>query len=228
MIEKTIATQPPNCRIVVCDDGSDDDTYYVVSKFDNVVYVRGSNKGVAYNKNRAMFTLQDCAFVAMLEDDLIPENPLWFERYEDASILTGIHHFCRVQDKELGDTVPGFTEWLTSKKITPIFGPSPRGDMTFYTNKVVRKVGGFNPKFFGIGYAHGEWSHRVQQCGLIPHPLKWVDIEESRDSFVQKGDQEGGRWHISEAEIKEQIKRNRAIQRKLKASRYTYCPLSLG
>ncbi len=90
---------------------------------------------------------------------------------------------------------------------------------------MVRKVGAFNPRFRGAGYAHGEWSNRVFEAGLIPHPLKWVDIKEARDKFVQKGDTEGGRWLMSKQQLKQQLKDNHALAKRLKATKYIYHPL---
>lgn len=227
LIEATLATTK-DCKIVVADDGSSDDTPYVVSQFPSVIYVRGPNLGVAHNKNRALYALQTCRFIALLEDDLFPTQPGWFERYREAATLSGIHHFCRVQDKEVEEVIPAFHQWMvTEKSLTPIYGPSPRGDLTFLTAQVLKMVGGFNPEFIGAGYAHGEWSNRVFQAGLIPHPNKWVDIQEARDLFIQKGDTLGGRWADNKSAVKEQIKKNRAVQRRLKASRYVFCPLEL-
>ncbi len=216
-----------DAKIIVADDGSTDETSYIVSQFKDIIYLRGPNKGVAYNKNRVLFALKNYSYIAIIEDDLIPIRAGWFETYKNAAQFSSIHHFCRVQDKEILENIPEFSEEMKNKGYTPIYGESPRGDLTFITRAVINTVGGLNPKFIGVGYAHGEWSNRIFNAGLIPHPLKWVDIKESRDCFIQKGDSEGGRWNEDKKVIKEQIKRNRAIQRELKASKYTYCELEL-
>jgi glycosyltransferase involved in cell wall biosynthesis len=227
LIESVLSTQPENCRVVVCDDGSDDSTSDEVKKFRDIIYVRGPNLGVIANKNRALWSLQDCHFIVILEDDLFPTRSGWFNIYEDVCLTTGIQHFCRVQDKELPETVPDFSEWLAKHNYTPIYGPSPRGDMTFLTKAVIKKVGGFNPGFRGAGYGHGEWSDRVVKAGLVPHPLKWVDIKEARDSFIQKGDTVGGRWLMTKKELKAQLKKNGALAKKLRATGYVHQDLVL-
>jgi glycosyltransferase involved in cell wall biosynthesis len=227
VIDAVYATAPEGCRIAVCDDGSTDDTPYVVKEYPDLLYIRGPNLGVAANKNRGLIALKECHFGVLLEDDLIPTKPGWFDTYESAYLNTGIHHFCRVQDKEVEETIPEFTEWLKTLSLTPLYGPSPRGDFTFFTATVLKRVGGFNPEFRGAGYAHGEWSHRVTKAGLVPHPLKWVDIKEARDTFIQKGDTDGGRWLDSKKEIKQQLKDNCVIGRRLRKSKYIHCPLEL-
>lgn len=227
VIDAVYSTATEGTRIAVCDDGSTDDTPFIVKEYPDLIYLRGPNLGVAANKNRALVALQDCHFAAILEDDLVPTKTGWFDTYETAYLNTGIHHFCRVQDKEVEDTIPEFSEWLKTVGLTPLFGPSPRGDLTFLTATVIQKVGGFNPKFRGAGYAHGEWSGRVAKAGLIPHPLKWVDIQEARDCFIQKGDTDGGRWLDSKKKVKQQLKDNCVIARKLRKTGYLHCPIVL-
>ena len=100
-------------------------------------------------------------------------------------------------------------------------------EFTFITNTVIQKVGGFHPEFIGAGYAHGEWSGRVAKAGLISHPLKWVDILEMNECFEQRGDTEGGRWLEDKRKIKEQLKKNGALAKRLRRSGYIYSPLVL-
>jgi len=228
VLENLMKYLPDDCKVVVCDDGSTDDTMEILKPYrSDLLIVAGSNQGVAANKNRALYALQECAFICILEDDLYPTRPGWFELYEDATQATNIHHFCRVQDKEVEETVPEFSTWMKSIGITPVYGPSPRGDFTFITAKVLEKVGAFNPKFKGAGYAHGEWSERVFKAGLIPHPLKWIDLQESRDTLLQIGDTEGGRWLEDQKTIKAQLRRNARVLKSLRKSDYLHHPLNL-
>ena len=236
IISKVQETAPVNCKIFVCDDGSDvgvhnnsiiESVETICSKL-KIPCIVGPNKGVAANKNRALWALQDCHFLTILEDDLVPIKKGWFEAYETAACLSGIHHFCRVQNKEVEESVYDFHKYMTQNNLTPIYGPSPRGDLTFLTKEVIRRVGAFNPKFIGAGYAHGEWTERVVKTGLIPHPLKYVDIREARDSFEQVGDTTGGRWGLPKEEINQQILRNKKVLKKLQRTGYTFHPLVLG
>jgi glycosyltransferase involved in cell wall biosynthesis len=238
IIKAVKATVPVNTTVVVCDDGSNSRIEYEsegqieeVTVSDiclgyGVPLLQGPNAGVAANKNRALWALQDKHFICILEDDLKPIGSGWFEDYEKAASLSGIHHFCRVQNKEVPETVSSFTGFLSQYDLTPIYGPSPRGDLTFLTNVVVRQVGAFNPQFRGAGFAHGEWSHRVEKAGLVGHPLKWVDIMQCRDRFVQVGDTEGGRW-LDPTATEQQIQRNRQVYKELQRKDYIYHELVL-
>lgn len=227
IIEALLKTKPSDARLIVCDDGSTDDTPYYCSQFRDITYIKGENKGVGANKNRALFTLQDCDFIAIIEDDLLPVEKGWFDDYLNAALITGIHHFCRVQenDKNVPESIPSFTEWLSSKNVTPIYRESPRGDLTFITKKVLKKVGALHPDFIGVGSAHGEWSNRIFKANLIPHPNRWIDFKETSQKFTQLGDTEGGRWLRPIKEVKQEIKRNVALAKKLRATNYIYHPL---
>lgn len=223
-------TAPEGARIVVCDDGS--------MKFDpalttiqglrdrGIPLILGPNLGVAANKNRALFALQDCHFIAILEDDLLPQEPGWFELYEKAATLSGINHFCRVQDKLVTSLAEDFDAFMKKEGMSPIYGGAPRGDLTFITKKVIDQVGAFNPRFRGAGYAHLEWSERVVKAGLVGHPNQWVDIREARDKLVQHGDKEGGRLEDG-GKIQKQIDDNLDLYLRLKSEPYIYHPLVL-
>jgi glycosyltransferase involved in cell wall biosynthesis len=236
VVEGVKNTVPDGTRIVVCDDGSKHEAKLKEMMIDSVedicrelevVLIKGPNLGVAANKNRALWALQDCHYLCILEDDLVPVEPGWFEIYEKAAQLSNCHHFCRVQDKEIHETVPAFTAFLKKHGLTPVFASSPRGDLTFLTKTVIKRVGAFNPKFRGAGYAHGEWSKRVAAAGLIGHPLEWLDIAEGRDKIEQIGDREGGRWEQSQNQIKHQLNRNARILKELNANPYIHHPLVL-
>lgn len=218
-------TVPSGTRVVVCDDGS----HRLPVLPQDTILVRGPNSGVGANKNRALWALQDCHYLAILEDDLFPTQPGWFEKYEEVAALTDTHHFCRIADnKAINETFPEISTFLASKGYTPVYGTSPRGDFTFVTSRVIKEVGGFNPNFIGAGYAHGEWSERVIRAGLVPHPLKYWDVREIRDTFIQEGDTTGGRWNELE-KTKTQIKSNKAVFNAIKSKPgYTYHPLILS
>lgn len=228
IVEAIKNTAPGGTKIIIADDGSDTLNGLSVSqiaKETNTILIQGPNLGVSMNKNRLLWSLQDCHLLCLIEDDLIPTEKGWFEAYECAAVLSGVHHFCRVQDKEVPEEVPAFTAYMKQADLTPIYGPSPRGDLTFLTSQVIQTVGAFNPLFRGAGYAHGEWSARVARSGLINHPQRWIDIKESRDKFVQIGDTEGGRW---ETEVDDQLRRNRQVLKELQRKEYTYHELVIS
>ena len=229
IIEGVLNTVPNGTDVFVCDDGSTDETPQIVTlSFPNVHYLRGPNMGVGANKTRALYLMKNHHYSCILEDDLVPTEPGWFEIYEAVASLMDVHHFCRVQDKEIPETNSTFTDYLkAAMNVTPIYASSPRGDLTFITRKVITTVGGMNPDFKGVGYAHGEWSARIVKAGLVSHPLGYIDIKEARDKFKQIGDTEGGRWDDDPEQIKMQIKINKRVAKKLDKSDKIYVPLRI-
>jgi glycosyltransferase involved in cell wall biosynthesis len=228
LLEGILTTMPPDTDVFVCDDGSTDGTINEVLEFPNVQLYSATNMGVGVNKTRCLYFLKNYHFSCLLEDDLVPIEPHWFETYETASKLMDVHHFCRVQGKEIPETMPSFTEYMKSTmNATPIYSASPRGDLTFITRRVITQVGGLNPLFQGVGYAHGEWSARVAKAGLISHPLHWIDIAEARNKFKQVGDTEGGRWEDDPIEIKKQMQYNKRVLRNLNTQDYIHSPLRI-
>ncbi|KKN92371.1 hypothetical protein LCGC14_0208620 [marine sediment metagenome] len=229
VIQGVLSTVPNGTDVFVVDDGSTDSTpQFVTREFPGVHYYRGPNMGVGGNKTRCLYLMRQHHFSCIIEDDLVPTEKNWFECYEAAASLMDVHHWARVQDKEIPETVPSFTEYMKkTMNATPIFASSPRGDMTFITRKVISTVGGFNPAFQGCGMSHGEWSSRVIRAGLVSHPLNYLDIAEARDKFKQVGDQIGGRWEEDPEKIKKQIAYNRKVAKKLKNIEQLYCPLIL-
>jgi glycosyltransferase involved in cell wall biosynthesis len=227
VIEGVLSTVPNGTDVFVVDDGSTDNTY-VMSNLTSAHYFRGQNKGVGANKNRCLYLMQNHHFMCILEDDLVPTEKGWFEQYESAAVVMDIHHFCRIQDKEIPETHPTFTQYLKQAlNLTPIYATSPRGDLTFLTKKVINLVGGFHPDFKGVGYAHGDWSSRVLKAGLVSHPLGYVDIVEARDKFKQVGDTEGGRWDHPEEEIQAQIARNKKVAKAARIKGDVFYPLEI-
>ncbi len=211
-------TKPENARIVVCDDGGRS-ALDALGNLPEVTFISGPNLGVGANKNRALYALNDCDFICILEDDLMPTEPGWFEHYVNFVLKTNVHHLCRVQNKFVEETVPEFSEWVkTNLNLTPIYGPTPRGDLTFISNMVVRHVGAFHPEFKGVGHAHGQWSDRVAAANLIGHPNKWIDLKEVAETFKQVGDTEGGRWDDDQEAIKKQIASNGEVRRRIGVS----------
>jgi glycosyltransferase involved in cell wall biosynthesis len=228
VIQGVLDTVPNGTDVFVCDDGSEHEHVIPVLDFPSIKLYSGPNLGVGANKNRCLYLMRDHHFSCILEDDLVPTEKGWFEDYERASVVMDIHHFCRIQDKEIPETHPTFTNYLKSAlALTPIYAPSPRGDLTFLTKKVINTVGGFHPDFKGVGYAHGDWSARVIKAGLVSHPLGYVDIAEARDKFKQVGDTEGGRWDEPKEEIEAQIARNRKVAKAVRMQGKIFYPLEI-
>src|ERR1700759_3385032 len=81
--------------LVVADDGSDDGTADFV-RSQGITVITGRNRGVAWNKNRALFLLAEiahCDIVLLLEDDTYPTADGWEQDWVLASERWGHANF---------------------------------------------------------------------------------------------------------------------------------------
>ena len=149
--------------LVVADDGSTDDTVDHC-KVGGVNVVTGTNRGVCWNKNRALHALlkyTDADPIILLEDDCYPTKIGWESEWIRAAKLH--HHvnyahtawpanWCR------GGSGTADDPWLTWE-IT--------GQATVTSREALTRVGYLNSKFKGYGYGHIEWTERFCKLGFI-------------------------------------------------------------
>src|SRR6476660_1796517 len=84
------------CRLVVADDGSTDFTTGFCREM-RVPCITGANRGVCWNKNRALFALiavLKCDVVILLEDDAAPTQDGWERDWIDATRRWGHVNLC--------------------------------------------------------------------------------------------------------------------------------------
>jgi glycosyltransferase involved in cell wall biosynthesis len=146
-------------RVVVADDGSTDGTVEWCRECPHTV-VTGRHRGVARNKNRALFALSalGCDPLILLEDDLVPARPGWEREWILATKLW--HH--------LGYRHPKIAKHDLSGSGTaedPILSRGWTAQCLSVSAHVMERVGYFDPRFEGWGHEHGDWTERIQRAG---------------------------------------------------------------
>jgi glycosyltransferase involved in cell wall biosynthesis len=146
-------------RLVVADDGSTDGTVQWCRE-NGLTVVSGRNRGVARNKNRALFALSalGCDPLILLEDDLVPTRPGWEREWIRA---TGRWH-------HLGYRHPKIAKHDLSGSGTaedPILSRGWTAQCLSVSAQVMGRVGYFDPRFQGWGHEHGDWTERIQRAG---------------------------------------------------------------
>jgi len=226
IIEAVQRTTPHGSRIIVCDDGSrNQNEVRAICERAGVESVLASNQGVTANKNRALSMLSDWHYLCLLEDDIMPVKPGWFENYFRVASQFDINHFSWVFDRFSKSLDPNRDAQIKrATGLTVKYSRHLGGQVTFLTTKVLRTVGGFNPAFRGCGFGHIEWSKRIWKAGLIAHPNRWIDLVECEWRPI--GDREGGRLDESDRTAAE-IKHNGEIFDRLLLDprRPLYCPV---
>ena len=147
-------------ELLVADDGSTDGTAEWC-RVQGIRVISGANGGVCWNKNRALFALQElgCDPILLLEDDCVPVRTGWDWDWRLATAAHG--HLAYAHAKLL--------PWLISGKGTPT-DPYVNNKATAQCSSVsslaLAQVGFFDSRFKGYGVGHAEWTTRMKRAGF--------------------------------------------------------------
>jgi len=146
-------------RLVVADDGSTDDTVHWCTQ-NNVKVITGAHRGIAYNKNRALYALYEagCDPVITLEDDTQPSAPDWLDTWVLATRYWDHINFARHNDQFGIYNGAGTPE-------DPWMCMAVSAQCAATRRHVLTDVGYFDPRFKGYGHEHTEWTWRIGRAG---------------------------------------------------------------
>ena len=145
-------------QLVVADDGSRDGTAeWCRDRGLRVIF--GENRGVAWNKNRALFALAQlgCDAMVLLEDDAHPVVRGW-ERDWIEGTRKWDHLAC--DPKVDRHAVSG-----TGTSDDPFVSPAATGFCMSVSADVLGLVGFYDSRFRGYGHEHAEWTTRIKRAG---------------------------------------------------------------
>lgn len=145
--------------LVVVDDGSQDGTAEWC-KENNITVINGVNKGVSWNKNRAVYFLMnhtDCDTVLLLEDDCWPSDKDWARAWSYAANKFG--HICDAHSSANSSAIVGGR----GTAVDPYISKLATAPCTACSREALRAVGYLDPRFKGYGAAHVEWSIRFSK-----------------------------------------------------------------
>ncbi|MFO1028907.1 MAG: discoidin domain-containing protein [Acetobacteraceae bacterium] len=153
-------TRQADACLVVADDASTDGTQDMV-RGRGVALVTGENFGVAWNKNRALFLLNQlvgCETVILLEDDAQPEMAGWETEWLEASRLWGHANYAGLWTRD--HALPG-----AGTIDDPVLSPRLDGRCSCFSREALAYCGFFDPRFKGYGHEHIEHSNRLGRAG---------------------------------------------------------------
>ena len=148
-------------ELVVADDGSGDDTLSMLRAL-NISHITGKNRGVAWNKNRALHHLNSrckCDVIILIEDDSFPSVDAWEKDWIKAATTFGHINLAGHWFKEK------FVDGLGTPE-SPISCFSSSGQCVAFSRKTVERVGYFDSRFGRYGYEHAEHSQRCIRVGF--------------------------------------------------------------
>jgi hypothetical protein len=147
--------------LAVADDGSTDGTAQVLES-QNILTVRGLNRGIAWNKNRLLYLLNNvarCEVIILLEDDTYPTEDGWEGPWVRAALLHGHINFAGDWFKEQDSSGNGTPD-------DPVRSPHTSGQCVAFTSEAIEAVGFMDTRYRRYGYEHTEHSIRLIKAGF--------------------------------------------------------------
>lgn len=148
-------------ELIVCDDGSTDDTVEHLKK-ENIPYITGKNRGIAWNKNRGLYYLANYTNVdvfMLLDDDTYPTQYGWDMEWGKAAQQQGHVTF----------VVPEWKPQLfygDCNAQNPGLSPLIAGSCIAVSREVFPLVGYMDNRFGKYGHEHTDYSTRYVKAGF--------------------------------------------------------------
>ena len=164
-LEETLArlraVTPEPFDLVVADDGSTDGTVEYL-RATGLDFVTGRNRGVAWNKNRALYTLfrRGHDAIVLLEDDAFPAEVGWLGVWAEAA--------------RRHDHVNYAGAWFPPDVFVrgdgslddPFITTASTAQVSAFSRTAVERVGFFDTRFRGYGHEHVDLTQRMIRDGM--------------------------------------------------------------
>ncbi|MGI4797358.1 MAG: glycosyltransferase family 2 protein [Janthinobacterium lividum] len=147
--------------LIVADDGSTDGTLDYL-RDEQVSVVTGQNRGIAWNKNRALFTLAERKHevILLFEDDCFVREGSWFPFWVNIVRQWGHVNYA-------GPWWPqGLIVRGEGTVDNPFFCTATTAQISGFRSDVVATVGYYDTRFRRFGHEHTEHSTRVIRAGF--------------------------------------------------------------
>jgi glycosyltransferase involved in cell wall biosynthesis len=147
-------------------------------------------QGVGKAKNQALRYLKDCDYIFLLEDDIVIKDKTVFEKYIEASKLSGIQHFnfaFHGTDNYKPDGSPAVRLKLDySPTVSVCLYPNVYGAFSMYTKKCIEEIG-LMDEFYYNALEHVQHTFDAFKKDMHP-PFRWfADIADS-SKYIQEID----------------------------------------
>ncbi|HYP63566.1 MAG TPA: glycosyltransferase [Acidocella sp.] len=153
-------TQTP-FELVICDDGSSDGTAEALRAM-GITVIGGTNRGIAWNKNRGVYYLQHvmrCDVILLLDDDVLPAAPGWERDWLAAAWRHG--HVNLVH--------PGHRDSVAAGCGTaddPLLASVISGWAYAFSRHALARIGYLDLRFGRYGHEHSDLSFRAVRAGF--------------------------------------------------------------
>ncbi len=165
--------------LVIADDGSSDGSIQWCHA-QKLPVITGDNRGVVWNKNRALYTLMnytDAEFLLLIEEDCWPASDGWNHQWCDA--ISRWHHVNFAHSRILRSR-PQAIKGGKGTPEDPFQLSLLTGQCTGCSRHAMTVVGYLDTRFQGYGFGHCEWTQRFLRAHLGGVHVS----EDDRQSFI--------------------------------------------
>lgn len=146
--------------LIVSDDGSRDETVNVLENAPNIYWASSENRGVAWNKNRALFysnAILSNSVTILMEDDIFPTKFGWDVEWVFSAAMYGHVNF---NPPWLGSAADGAGQWNSPYKAAHL-----SGQCSVFSKEALAYVGYLDSRFGRYGHEHVEHTMRMIRAG---------------------------------------------------------------
>jgi hypothetical protein len=147
--------------LVICDDGSHDETVSALTAAGETV-ISGRNRGIAWNKNRGIYYLLNvrrCDVILLLDDDVMPTTPGWEREWIKTAWKYGHVNYLMLSSRD--SIVSGS---LTSDD--PGLSSDILGCAIAFSRIALAQIGYMDIRFGRYGNEHTQMSFRAVRVGF--------------------------------------------------------------
>lgn len=152
--------------LIVADDGSKDGSANWCTQ-NGIAVISGTNRGVVWNKNRAIYAFMqytDVDCFVLIEEDCWPASKTWAQEWFEAAYYWDHINFAHPQTiVAKGSSVIKGGRGTPSD---PYRSTLVTGQCTGCSRHGIDIVGYLDTRFRGYGYGHVEWTRRFLRAGL--------------------------------------------------------------
>jgi len=168
---------------IIVNDGTPYELQSYFGKHEAVIQ-NESNLGVSKTKNKAIQFLMDkgCDHIFIMEDDILIKSPNVFEKYIEASKVTGIQHFnfgLHGFMNKTHDNIPLYKYQIAyNEKVNIVLYENPVGAFSYFTRNCIEKAGLLDEKYYNA-LEHIDHVYQIIKAGLHPPFWCFADIATS-------------------------------------------------
>jgi len=198
-----------DCELVIINDGNP----FLIDGYNYYVQDNENNIGVAKSKNKALKHLLSlkCDHIFLIEDDIYIKDPQVFEKYIEASRVSGIQHFNYSQHGMMnktfdGNSTPNPRTIIDYGSVKVPLYPHCVGAFSYYSRECLETVGLMDENYFNA-CEHVDHTLEIIKAGMHPPFWYFADIE---NSWEYLGDEE---WSLKQSTISSKNDHKEVVQK---------------